>query len=160
MVSTPQTLAEKIDTFNDAAQRTSALPTGEGEFVSQGVTEADINFNITPSQRPVFMGTEDGRTVQLPGLTDFVGSTDPTANPALEEAASIYLDLAMRGMPKEFRDLVKGTHVLSTEDIPHDADAAFLDRSSVIGMRFDHLIEGADDDRGEHVATASIRLMR
>ena len=148
MVSTPQTLAEKIDTFNDAAQRGPVpKPTGEGEFVSQGVTEADINFNITPSQRPVFMGTEDGRTVQLPGLTDFVGSTDPTANPALEEAASIYLDLAMRGMPKEFRDLVKGTHVLSTEDIPHDADAAFLDRSSVIGMRFDHLMEGADDEQ-------------
>jgi len=148
MVSTPQTLAEKIDTFNDAAQRGPVpKPTGEGEFVSQGVTEADINFNITPAQRPVFMGTEDGRTVQLPGLTDFVGSTDPTANPALEEAASIYLDLAMRGMPKEFRDLVKGTHVLSTEDIPHDADAAFLDRSSVIGMRFDHLIEGANDEQ-------------
>ena len=148
MVSTPQTLTEKIDSFNDAAQRgPMPKPTGEGEFVSQGVTEADINFNITPSQRPVFMGTEDGRTVQLPGLTDFVGSTDPTANPALEEAASIYLDLSMRGMPKEFRDLVKGTHVLSTEDIPHDADAAFLDRSSVIGMRFDHLIEGADDEQ-------------
>ena len=148
MVSTPETLNDKIASFNDTAQRgPMPKPTGDGEFVSQGVTEADINFNITPSQRPVFMGTEDGRTVQLPGLTDFVGSTDPTANPALEEAASIYLDLAMRGMPKEFRDLVKGTHVLSTEDIPHDADAAFLDRSSVIGMRFDHLLEGADDEQ-------------
>lgn len=148
MVSTPETLSQKIESFNDAAAR-GPVPktTGEGEFVSQGVTEADINFNITPSRGPVFMGTEDGRTVQLPGLTDFVGSTDPTANPALEEAASIYLDLAMRGMPKEFRDLVKGTHVLSTEDIPHDADAAFLDRSSVIGMRFDHLLEGADDEQ-------------
>lgn len=148
MVSTPETLSQKIESFNDAAAR-GPMPktTGEGEFVSQGVTEADINFNITPSRGPVFMGTEDGRTVQLPGLTDFVGSTDPTTNPALEEAASIYLDLAMRGMPKEFRDLVKGTHVLSTEDIPHDADAAFLDRSSVIGMRFDHLLEGADDEQ-------------
>jgi len=148
MVSTPETLSQKIESFNDAAAR-GPIPktTGEGEFASQGVTEADINFNITPSRGPVSMLTEDGRTVQLPGLTDFVGSTDPTANPALEEAASIYLDLAMRGVPKEFRDLVKGTHVLSTEDIPHDAEAAFLDRSSVIGMRFDHLLEGADDEQ-------------
>jgi hypothetical protein len=148
MVSTPETLSQKIEAFHDAANR-GPIPKamGAGEFVSDGVTEADINFNITPSQAPVFMGTEDGRTVQLPGLTDFVGSTDPTANPATEEAASIYLDLAMRGMPSEFRDLIKGTHILSTEDIPHDADAAFLDRSSVIGMRFDHLLEGADDEQ-------------
>ena len=77
MVSTPETLNDKIASFNDAAQRgPMPKPTGDGEFVSQGVTEADINFNITPSQRPVFMGTEDGRTVQLPGLTDFVGSTN------------------------------------------------------------------------------------
>ena len=136
LVSTPQTIKEKVEEMN-------ARDDG-GQTV--GGT-ANLTKIIGKVRKPVKIMGKDGNELELESLKQVAQNKTFDDKPEVEEMVSSVLDVVDRGMPMEHVKLIQGTYLFDDNaDIPNDAAAGYLPNSRTIGVKLENLRAGATDE--------------
>lgn len=136
LVSTPQTVAEKVEEMNARADG--------GQTV--GGT-ANLTKIIGKVRKPVKIMGKDGNELELESLREVAKNKSFDDKPEVEEMVSAVLDVVDRGMPMEHVKLIQGTYLFNEDaDIPNDVAAGYLPNSRTIGVKLDNLRAGATDE--------------
>lgn len=136
LVSTPQTVAEKVEEMNAR---------GDGGQTVGGT--ANLTKIIGKVRKPVKIMGRDGNELELESLREVAKNKSFDDKPEVEEMVSSVLDIVDRGMPMEHVKLIQGTYLFDDNaDIPNDAAAGYLPNSRTIGVKLENLRAGATDE--------------
>lgn len=136
LVSTPQTVAEKVEEMNAR---------GDGGQSVGGT--ANLTKIIGKVRKPVKIMGKDGNELELESLREVAKNKSFDDKPEVEEMVSAVLDVVDRGMPMEHVKLIQGTYLFNEDaDIPNDVAAGYLPNSRTIGVKLDNLRAGATDE--------------
>ena len=136
LVSTPQTIKEKVEEMNAR---------GDGGQTVGGT--ANLTKIIGKVRKPVKIMGKDGNELELEALKQVAQNKTFDDKPEVEEMVSSVLDVVDRGMPMEHVKLIQGTYLFDDNaDIPNDAAAGYLPNSRTIGVKLENLRAGATDE--------------